>query len=196
MITKALIILPNWSQFNAATTGLNSLRQIPTDTPVFNKPSPLGKRHTVVKVPWPINYWAVDKDTSAKVSPPLVKSVDSPLNSSNTNSKTDIASHWLPIAAAFTIVDPYQPKPFMKLPISIEQDILQFHTSALIDSTTTWNFVSEDLLTRNNFLGKCVPGSKIVVRIANEQRISTNKTFSPINASISQKKFVGLSFAV
>ena len=38
--TKALIVLPNWPQFNAATTGLRLLRQVPIDTPVFTKPSP------------------------------------------------------------------------------------------------------------------------------------------------------------
>jgi len=56
MNTKAVIIRPNWPQFNAATIGLRLLRQVPIDTLVLTKPSPLGKRHTVVKVPWPINY--------------------------------------------------------------------------------------------------------------------------------------------
>ncbi len=66
----------------------------------------------------------------------------------------------------------------------------------LIDSATTLNFVRQDFLTRNNLLGKCIRGPKIVVRIANEQRISTNKTFSPIHVSIGQKKFPGLNFTV
>ncbi len=65
----------------------------------------------------------------------------------------------------------------MKLPISIEHDSLQFHTNVLFDSATTLHFVSHNLLTQNNLLRKCIRGSKIVVRIANEQRISTNKTF-------------------
>jgi hypothetical protein len=51
----------------------------------------------------------------------------------------------------------------MKLPISIEHDSLQFHTSVLIDSATTLNFVSEDFLTRNNLLGKCSRGKKMLV---------------------------------
>ncbi len=54
--------------------------QVPTDTLVFTKPSPLGKRHIVVKVPWPIQYWVIDKDTSVNVSPTHVKSVVSSLN--------------------------------------------------------------------------------------------------------------------
>jgi hypothetical protein len=90
-----------------------------------------------------------------------------------------MASHWLPTAVALTIMDPNQLEPLLKLPISIEQDSLQFHTSVLIDSVTTLNLVIEDFLTRNNLLGKCTRGSKIVVRIANEQRISTCKIYLP-----------------
>ena len=73
MNTKVVSILLDWPQFDATTTGLRLLRQISTDTLVFTKLSPFGKRHIVVKVPWPINYWAIDKDTSMKVSPTLVK---------------------------------------------------------------------------------------------------------------------------
>jgi hypothetical protein len=113
----------------------------------------LGKRHTVVKVPWPINYSVIDKDTSMKVSPSHVKSVDLSLTMDETNSKSEIAFQWLPTAAALTIMDPNQPEPLMKLPISIEQNSLQFHTNVLIDSVATLNFVSQDFLTRNNILG-------------------------------------------
>ncbi len=109
MNTKSVIILPNWPQFNATTIGLTLLRQVSADTPMFTKPSPLGKKYIVVKVPWPINYWVIDKDLFVKVSPPLVKSMDLSLNMSTTNSKSDIASHWLPTVAAFTMMDPNQP---------------------------------------------------------------------------------------
>ena len=104
-----MIVLPNWPQFNAATTGLRLLRQVPIDTPVFTKPSPLGKRHTAIKVPWPINYWVVDKYIHLKVSPTLVKSVVPLLNVGNSNSKSDIASHWLPPPASLIVMYPNQP---------------------------------------------------------------------------------------
>ncbi len=89
---------------------------------------------------------------------------------------------------------PNQPDSLMKLPISIEENSLQFHTNVLIDCIL--NFVSQDFLTRNNLLGKFIRGSKIAVRIANEQRICTNKTCSPIHVSIGQKTFTGLNFIV
>jgi hypothetical protein len=183
MNIKVVIVLPDSPRFNAATTGLRLLRQVPTNTQVFTKPSPLRKRHTVVKATWPINYWVINKDISMKVSPTHVKSVASALNVGNANSKSDIASHWSPIAATLTIMDPNQPKPLIKLPHSIEQESMQYHTSVLIDLATTLNFVSQDFLTRNNLLEKCTRGPKVIVRIANEQRISPSKICSPTNGS-------------
>jgi hypothetical protein len=55
----------------------------------------------------------------------------------NANGKSDIASHWFPTTATLTIMYPYQLEPIMKLPISIGQESMQYHTSVLIDSTTT-----------------------------------------------------------
>ena len=70
MNTKAVIVLLDLPQFNATTTGLRLLRQIPTYILV-------GKRHIVVKIPWPINYRVIDKDTSVKVSPTPMKNAAS-----------------------------------------------------------------------------------------------------------------------
>ena len=70
------------------------LRQVPTDILVFIKPSPLGKRHTIVKVPWPINDWVTDNDTPMKVSQTHEKSeVSSLLDVGYANSRSEIASH-------------------------------------------------------------------------------------------------------
>ena len=134
MNTKVVIVLPNWPQFNNDTHGLKLLRQIHNDTHVFTKPSPLGKRHTLVKVPWPINYCVRDKDTYVKVSTTLVKGVALSSNIDNTNSKSDIVAHWRPTSASLTIMDPNQPEPLMKLTISIEQDYMKYPASVLIDS--------------------------------------------------------------
>ena len=142
MNTKAVIVLPNWPQFNAVTTGFRLLRQVPIDTPVFTKPSPLGKRHSVVKIPWPINYWVIDKDTHVKVSSTPVTSVTVTKDIAKSFTTSDIAAHWLPTSTALTIMDPNQPSPLMKLTISIEQDSIQFHTTVLVDSAATLNFVS------------------------------------------------------
>ncbi len=119
------------------------LRHVPNDIPVLTKPYPLGKRHNAVIVPWPINYWFIDKDSPVKMSPTRVKSVVSSLDIGITKSKSDIDSHWLATTASLTITDPNQPEPLMKLPISIEQDSLQYHTSVLIDSATTLNFANQ-----------------------------------------------------
>ena len=72
----------------------------------------------------------------------------------------------------------------MKLPNSISHESSQYHTSVLIDFAANLNFVSRIFLTRNNILGKCTRGPKIDVRVLNEQRISTSKTYVPTNVSL------------
>jgi len=83
MNTKVAIVLPDMSQSKASTSCLRLLCQVPLDIPVFTKPSLLGKRHIIVKVPWLIYYWVIDKDTRAKVSPTPVKSMASSLDASS-----------------------------------------------------------------------------------------------------------------
>ncbi len=144
MNTKVVIVLPNWPQFNSVTTGLRLSHQVPIDTLVFTKPSPLGKRHTIVKIPWPINYWVIDKDTPAKVSSIPVTSVTVTKDFDKSSTTLDIDAYWLPTATSLTIMDPNQPSPLMKLSISIEHDSIQFHTTVLVDSAATLNFVSRD----------------------------------------------------
>ena len=158
-------------------TCLKLLELIPIDTHVFTKPSPLVIRHHLVKVPWPINYWFIDRDIPVKVPSTLVQSVNSPIVIPNSTNQSIIASHWLPSATVLTIMDPNEPEPLMKLPISIEYDSLRYDTSVLIDSAATLNFVSQEFLIRKGLAGKCVRGPKIAVRIAKEQRIFTNKYF-------------------
>jgi hypothetical protein len=51
-----------------------------------------------------------------------VKSVASSLDVGKANSESEIASQWLPTSVTLTIIDPNQPEPLMKFPISIEQD--------------------------------------------------------------------------
>jgi hypothetical protein len=51
-----VILLPDWPRLNATTNGLRLLRQDLANISSFTKTSPLGERHTVVKVPWPLNY--------------------------------------------------------------------------------------------------------------------------------------------
>ena len=71
-----------------------------------------------------------------------------------TNSKSDIASQWLPTSIAVTIMDPNRPEPLVKLPNSIEHDSLQFHTNVSIDSTTTLNCVSQIFFDTEQSVGE------------------------------------------
>ncbi len=66
MNTKPVYLLPGWSRFISATADLKLLRQISTVRLL------LKKRHTLVKVVWPIVHWVIDKGISEKMpSTPL-----------------------------------------------------------------------------------------------------------------------------
>ncbi len=82
----------------------------------------MGKIHTIVKVPWSIYYWVVNKATHVKVSPTLVHIMVSLIDIENITTQTEMAYHWLPTAVSLAIMDPNQPEPHMKLTISIRQD--------------------------------------------------------------------------
>ena len=125
-----------------------------------------------------------------------MQSVSSPIYITNSPNQSDIASHWLPSAAVFTIMDPNEPEPLMKFLISIEYGSLRYDTGVLIDLAATLNFASREFLTRNGLMDECVRGPKFAVRIANEKCISTNKSCSPTSLFIHQIKFTGLIFTV
>ena len=147
MHTKVAIVLLVWSHFNGTANGLRSLRQVPSDISVSNNLPPLGKIPSVVEFPCPMNYWIIYKDTLMKVSPTHAQSMDSSIEIDNTTTQSEMADYWLPTSATLTIMDPNQPEPLLILLISIRQDSLQYHTSVLIDSATTLNFVSQNFLT-------------------------------------------------
>ncbi len=67
-----------------------------------------------------------------KVSSTPVTSVTFTKNVDKSSTTPDIVAHWLPTATTLTIMDPNQPSLLMKLPISIEQDSIQFHTTVLV----------------------------------------------------------------
>ena len=62
MNTKPVYALPGWPLFISATADLQMLRQISTARLL------LKKRHTQVKVSWPIVYWVIIEDISVKMS--------------------------------------------------------------------------------------------------------------------------------
>jgi len=102
------------------------------------------------------------------VSSTRVHSVNFSIEITTCTNQSDIDSHWLPSAAALTKMDPNEPEPLMKLPISIENDPSRYDTTVIIDSARTLNFASQKCLVHNVLMGKCTYGPQIVVRIENE----------------------------
>jgi hypothetical protein len=61
MNTKPVYVLPGWPRFISATADLKLLRQISIARLFFKK------RHTLVKVSWPIVHWVIDKVIYVKI---------------------------------------------------------------------------------------------------------------------------------
>jgi hypothetical protein len=93
-------------------------------------------------------------------------------------------------------MDPIEPESLMKLAISIEHDSSRYCTSELIYSAAILNFAGQEFKIRDGLVGNCVRGPKIEIRIANEQRISTNKYFPPTRLFIHEIKSNCLTFTV
>ena len=102
-------------------------------------------------------YWVIDKDTLVKVPSTTVHSVNSLVDSTN---QSDIASHWLPSAAALTIMDPNEPKPLMKLSMSTEYDSLRYDTNVLIDSAANYKLCKSGIFISKWFCGKMCSWTK------------------------------------
>ena len=60
-----------------------------------------------------------------------------------------------------------------------QENVTSKADTLLIDTAASLNFVSKKFLNTNEFYKYCKAAPKIVVRVANEQRIVTSKIFCP-----------------
>ena len=113
----------------------------------------MGKRHTLVKFPWPINNGVINKATFVNISSNVVQSESYPLDISITTNYFNIASHWLPIATSLNLMIPNQPdETHIKLPIYIELDSLRYESSMLAYSFATLYFASQEFSDRRGLI--------------------------------------------
>jgi len=84
----------------------------------------------------------------------------------------------------------------MRFTIVVPQENITSKADTLIDTATSLNFVSRKFLHANGFYKYCKASPKIVIRVANEQRIVTNKIFCPSVFTIDGQEFSGLQFRV
>ena len=89
-----------------------------------------------------------------------------------TTGQSDSASYLLPIVTTSIKMHPSQSGALMRLPISVEQDLLRCGRSIIFGSIATLGFVSRKSLNRNALVGKCIcsPKSEFVMFVVNEIR--------------------------
>jgi hypothetical protein len=51
----------------------------------------------------------------------------------------------------------------MRLPIPIEQDLLRYGTSVIVNLAATLSFASRKSLNRNDLVGKCIRSPKLLL---------------------------------
>jgi hypothetical protein len=68
--------------------------------------------------------------------------------------------------------------------------------NSLIDSTASLNFVSKDFVMANGFYKDCKTASKLAIRVASEQLISTTKLFCLSVFTIDGHEFTEFQFRV
>ncbi len=72
-------------------------------------------------------------------------------------------------------MNPLENHSLMRFIIVVSQEKLTFKANTLIDTTLSLNFVSTKFLNANNFYKYWKADPKLVVRVANTQRTSTDE---------------------
>lgn len=216
--TTAVIVLPDWPRFKDVTKDFKLIKVVKPESvrSIFTK-SPDDDAslrlpfHNFGQTKWAVNYWLLDKDT------PVLKQHEKE-NSSGQNSDVDgeevsdtesinsdsedvnkakaklpdNTDKWLPKSAAYSILCPNQSEPLMRIPVLINNN----DVDALIDNAASLNFISKTFIDNNSLNSHCRNTSKVAVRVANSQRITSHKIFIPDSFIINGIDYSGLQFRV
>ncbi len=134
-------------------------------------------------------------DTAAdqnKAEPPI----DSPTNMLESETAIEVADTYLSTTVAMVIMNLVEKISLMRFTAVVSQENISSKADTLIDTAASLNFVSKRFLNANGFYNYCKAAPKIAVRVANEQRISTDKIFCPTVFTIDGHNFSGLEFRV
>jgi hypothetical protein len=123
-------------------------------------------------------------------------STDSHTNELESEAVTEAADKYLSAITALVVMNPSEKKSLMRFTAVMSQENLTSKADTLIDTAISLNFVSKKFLNANGFYKYYKAAPKIAVRVANEQRISTDKIFCRSVFTIDGHNFSGLEFRV
>ena len=107
------------------------------------------------------------------------------------------ADRWFTDSAAMVVMDPYKPKALMRVNVTVSHDNdMNATADAIIDTSATLNFVNLHYLQLYGLTKHCKAVPKVTVRVANEQRISTDKIYCPSLFTVGTESFTGMEFRV
>ncbi len=205
--TKADIAVSNWSVYKLITKELHQLRQIHIKEDIFTRPTAIGSYNPPnhIKYIWVINLWVIEANTP-KLKPTLaiVSSITAPTTTAN-DMPIDNLPNEMESEAAIQAVDKYllatydlvvmhplENHSLMRFNDVVFQENLTSNVDTLIDTASRLNFVIKQFLSSNGFYKYCKAAPKLTVKVANEQRISTDKIFCPTVFTIDGHAFTGL----
>jgi hypothetical protein len=108
----------------------------------------------------------------------------------------DAVDTYLSATTALVVMNPPENHSLMRFTDVVSQDNITCKADTLINTAASLNFVSKMFLNANEFYKYCKAAPKIVVRVANEQRIVTDKIFCPTVFTIDGQELSGLQFRV
>jgi hypothetical protein len=91
---------------------------------------------------------------------------------------------------------PYEREALVRFIEFVSLDILSVKADTHIDTKTSLNFVSKDLVMANDFYKDCKITLELAIRVASEQRISTTKVFCPSVFTIDGQELTNSQFRV
>ena len=90
------------------------------------------------------------------------------------------------------IMDPYEGEALVRFTAFVSNRGLTSKPNTLMDTSTSLNFVSKELVTDNGFYKKCKTTPKPSIRVAKEKRTFTTNMFCPSAFAIDGYKFTVL----
>ena len=107
------------------------------------------------------------------------------------------ANIYLSASTSIAVMDPYEAEALMRFNATIAFNGLSAYANTLIGTSASLNFVIKEFVVAHGFYKDYKTASKLAIRVASEQHISTTKMFCPsADFSIDGHEFTDWQFRV
>jgi hypothetical protein len=157
------------------------------------------KPNDLITSAWAINYWLIHANTPV-LSPLISFSVDAlkpniVTTQLEANATIETTNTYLSVATDMVAMDPYELASLMRFNATLPLNGLSTKADTLIGTKASLNFVSKEYVMAYGFYTYFKTAPKVAIRVATEQRISTNNVFCPSVFTINGHEFTDLQFS-